>query len=89
MSKFRSVIESHIRSLKVLGDDTENAGYVFAALLIRKLPVKIRDNLNRAVNIEKWDLPELRKALETEIEHLRNSEPDIKWEGKNVSEKEK
>ena len=73
----------------MLGADTENAGYVFAALVIRKLPVKIRDNLNRAVNIEKWDLPELRKALETEIEHLRNSEPDIKWEGKNASEKEK
>ena len=51
--------------------------------------MKIRDNLNAAVNTEKWDLPELRKALETEIEHLRNSEPDIKWEGKNVSEKEK
>ena len=47
LSKFRSGYEGHLRGLKSLNQDIENTVFVFAAVLLRKLPVKIRDNINR------------------------------------------
>lgn len=48
MRKFRSLYEGHLRGLKSLGADVDSAGYVFSELLIKKLPTKVSDNLNRA-----------------------------------------
>lgn len=81
LSKFRSLYEGHIRVLKFVGADVDAAGYVFAELLIRKLPSRVRDNLNRAQKSDFWKLDDLRKEIEMEIGHLQaievNSESDL------------
>ena len=71
LGRFRSQYEAHIRGLRSMGANVEEAGYVLAAILLRKLPVKITDNINRASKSESWTLDELRKAIEVEIDHLR------------------
>ena len=43
----------------------------FSELLIRKLPTKIRDNLNRAHKSDFWTLEDLRKEIDVEIGHLQ------------------
>ena len=47
LSKFRSEYEGLVRGFISLNQDIENAVFIFAAVLLRKLPVKIRDNINR------------------------------------------
>ena len=68
LCKFRSTVESHLRGLKVLGADIESAGYVFAALVLRKLPINLRDNINRSRQVDHWDLKSLRDVIEKEID---------------------
>lgn len=75
LGKFRSLYEGHLRGLKSLGANVDSAGYVFAELLIRKLPVKVRDNLNRAHKSDFWNLDDLRKEIDIEIGHLQSVEP--------------
>ena len=48
----------------------EAAGYVFAHMLLRKLPNETRNNLNRANNNKKWTLKSFREAVQEEITHL-------------------
>ena len=67
---YRSSFEGHIRVLKSLGANIEDAGYVFAHLLIRKLPNTTRDNISRATKTDIWSLEELREAINEELNHL-------------------
>ena len=76
------ILKSHIRSIKLLGADTESAGFVFAAIILRKLPAKLRDNINRAEKVDSFDLTTLRSAIEKEIQHLRSSEDEDSNAGK-------
>lgn len=71
LGEFRSNYEAHLRSLKSLGSNTDEAGFVFAELLLRKLPISTRDNINRAAKSDTWDLRELREAIAMEIMHLQ------------------
>lgn len=75
LSQFRSNYEGHIRGLRALGAKVEEAGFVLAALLIRKLPIKIRDNINREGRNDFWELNTLRQAIDVEIGHLQSIEP--------------
>lgn len=70
LSDFRATYEGHLRALKSLGTDTVNSGFVFAELLLRKLPSETRDHINRAHKSEHWDLPDLRRAIDEEINLL-------------------
>ena len=70
LSNFRSTYEGHLRVLKSLNSNVTEAGYVYAHMLIRKLPPTTRDNINRAGSSDVWDLEELRKAINEEINHL-------------------
>ncbi|KAA0200953.1 hypothetical protein HAZT_HAZT003521 [Hyalella azteca] len=71
ISEFRSQYEGHLRSLKSLGCNIVEAGYVFAEILMRKLPRETRDHLNRAhKSSTTWELEDLRAAITTELEHL-------------------
>ena len=45
-------------------------GYIFAHLLLRKLPASTRDNLNRANESTDWTLEVFRKSIQDEINHL-------------------
>ena len=87
LSKFRANYESHLRSLKALSVEVESAGFVFAAYLLRKLPIKIKDNLNRAAKSDRWDLDSFRRAIESEISLLQAVEPEA--EKKNDERKSK
>ena len=40
LRKFRSLYEGHLRGLRSLGADIDSAGYVYATILLRKLPSK-------------------------------------------------
>ena len=84
LGDFRSQYESHLRSLKSLGANIEDSGYVFAELLLRKLPNSTRDNINRATKGSSWTLVDLRAAISTEIEHLRSVEDIQQIQGSNV-----
>ena len=70
LGRFRSQYEAHIRGLKSLGANVNEAGYIIAAIILRKLPRKIAENINRASNSTHWTLEELRSAIEMEMEHL-------------------
>ena len=74
LRRFRSVYEGHLRGLNSLGANIDAAGYVYAAILIRKLPTKVRDNINREGHSDFWDLENLRGAIEQEIGHLEATE---------------
>lgn len=78
LSKFRAVYENHLRSLKSLNVEVDKAGYVFTAYLLRKLPDKIRDNINRCARSDCWTLENFRKAIDNEIELLQAIEPTSK-----------
>ena len=70
LRSFRSTFEGHLRVLKSLESNVKDAGYVFAQLLLRKLSITTRDNLNRAYKFNVWTLDELRTAINNEIQHL-------------------
>lgn len=70
LGAYRSAFEGHLRALQSLGSNITDSGYVFAELLLRKLPKKTKDNINRAHRKDSWDLPDLRKAISEEIEHM-------------------
>ena len=74
LSKFRSSYEGHLRALRSLGCNIVESGYVFAAILLRKLPPQIADNINRANSSDSWKLEDLRKAIEMEINLLSATE---------------
>ena len=59
-----------MRALKSLNCDINVAGFVFAELLLIKIPSVTRDNINRASNTDTWDLSALRTAINDEIQHL-------------------
>ena len=91
LSKYRSSYECHLRGLKALGTKVDEAGFVLAALLLRKLPPRIRDNINRAARSNYWELQEFRKAINDEIILLQAIEPESKdnktskWQTKTKS----
>ena len=85
LSEFRSDYEGHIRVLKTLGTDVEASGFVFAHLLMRKLPITTRDNLNRANKADTWTLETFRESIKAEIDNLAalnenkcKSDPNVK-----------
>ena len=71
MSSFRSSYEGHLRGLRSLGKDVDAAGFVFAAIILRKLPISVRNSINRESKQDHWDLLSLRTAIEAEIGHLK------------------
>jgi hypothetical protein len=74
LGQFRSGFEGHLRGLKSLKMNIDDAGYLFSTVRIRKLPIRVRDNINREGRADFWDLDTLRTAFETEIGHLRSAE---------------
>ena len=74
LSDFRSTFEGHLRVLKTLGQDIDHAGYVYAHMLLRKLPAKTKDNINRAHSSDTWTLDDLRKAINAEISFLSSAD---------------
>ena len=57
---------------------------MYAELLLRKLPQKLRDNINRANSNNVWNLENLRQAIAAEISHLQALE-DCQFTSENKS----
>ncbi len=77
VSKDRAKYECHIRGLETMNTKIQEAGFELAALLIRKLSTKIRDNnINRSAGSSEWTLNSVRAAINKEIEPLKSIEPE-------------
>ena len=63
LSEFRSTFEGQLRALKSMDCDIEHSGYVYADLLLRSLPHKLRDNINRTNSNNVWNLENYAKQL--------------------------
>ena len=87
LSKFRSSFEGHLRALKSFGCDIDASGYVYATILMRKLPKRVFDNINRANASDHWALDDLRKAIDLEVNLLRATE-DSSIDKSNLSQNE-
>ena len=74
LEKFKSKYTCHLRGLKSLKENVEEASFVFVEMLKRKLPTKILDNMKRNISSRSWTLEELDIALEKEIEYLQSYE---------------
>lgn len=74
VGRFRSQYEAHLRGLQALGANIKESGYIFSALILRKLPARVQENINRASSSDSWSLDELRSAIEREIELLHAAE---------------
>ena len=85
VAKFRSLYEGSLSAQQSLGSKITKAGYVYAEILIRKLSMKTKNNINRANNTNCLDLPELRLAITEEIRHLTATEGSID-QGSNVND---
>ena len=82
LSDFRSQYEGHLRVLKSLDMEIDSSGYIFAHMLLRKLPASTRDHLNRANKSEVWTIADLRAGITDKI-HLLTSLEDYASHGKN------
>ena len=63
--------EGHLQALKLLGCNIDDAGYVYAELLLGKLPEKTKHNINGSSKADTWTLSALREAIVKEIGHLQ------------------
>ena len=61
-------VESHIRSLKVLGISTKSYGSLLTSTLLSKVPADIRLTVSRSITDGDWNLDTLMKKLGEEIE---------------------
>ena len=60
--------EAQVRGLKALGIDSNSYGSLLASVLVNKLPPEIRLIVTREVKDKPWELDELMKIIEEEIE---------------------
>ena len=70
LSNYRVLYEGHLRALHILEYNITDFGYIYAELILRKLPKKTKDNIGRANKSDAWDLTLLRQAISNEIGHL-------------------
>ena len=63
----RSLVESHVRSLKSLGVSPDSYGTLLSSVLLNKLPLEIRLIASRKVDEDRWSLDALLKVVEEEI----------------------
>ncbi|XP_006821839.1 uncharacterized protein LOC100377489 [Saccoglossus kowalevskii] len=64
---FYDSLESHVRGLHALGEDENSYGKLLVPMILEKLPTEIQRLLARARGDVVWNLPDLRKAILTEI----------------------
>ena len=68
LRKLHDTVEAHIRGLRALGVAAESYGDLFTLILMNKLPSEIRLIVSRETTAWKWDLDEVMKILEREVE---------------------
>lgn len=78
LDNFRSTFECHLRALYQLRPDIKNSGLLLSTILMRKLPIKVRENMSRASKLSLWEMDDFKKFLSDEIEYLRENEDRVK-----------
>ena len=72
LKKFKAKFTCHLRGLKALNENVDEASFVFTELLERKLPPKIRENMERGKTEYDWSIEEFTASLNREIELSEN-----------------
>ena len=62
------LIESHVRALKSLGVSSESYGALLSSVLLSRLPHELRLIVSRKINDDDWNLDNLMKEMEREID---------------------
>lgn len=74
LRRFLGQYDTHLKALRSLGADITESGYIYSAILLRKLPKHVSDSINKTSVSDSWSLDELREALKKEIDDLRDAE---------------
>ena len=61
-------VEAHVRGLRALGVPPDSYGGLLTSVLVNKLPPEIRLIISRAMNGESWDLDQVLKIFEQEVD---------------------
>lgn len=61
-------VESHVRGLRALGVNTESYGQLLSAILMNKLPAEMRLIMSRKLGTSRWDVEEMMKTINLEVE---------------------
>ncbi|XP_077870566.1 uncharacterized protein LOC144364522 [Saccoglossus kowalevskii] len=70
LRNFYDKLESHIRGLKSLGKKDDSYGDLLVPIVMDKLPGQIRKQIARDHGKNEWTLPDIRKAIQKEIEAI-------------------
>ena len=67
-------IETHIRSLRALGVETETYGSLLCPILVKKLPPELKLNVSRKLPGEDWNVEGIMKIILEEVEARERTE---------------
>ena len=68
LRKLHDSVEAHVRGLRALGLPPDSYGGLLTSVLISKLPPEIRLIVSRAITGESWDLDQVMKVFEQEVD---------------------
>ena len=61
-------VESHVRGLRALGVNTESYGQLLSSILMNKLPAEMRLIMSHKLGTGRWDVEEMMKTINLEVE---------------------
>ena len=68
LRKLHNSVEAHVRGLRALGVPPDSYGGLLTSVLVNKLPPEVRLIVSRATTRESWNLDEVMKIFEQEID---------------------
>ena len=77
LRSFQEKLETYISGLQSFGQGQESFGNLFIPVILQKLPAEVKSNMTRGYRGNDWRLPELRRALKTEINILESGNPTL------------
>ena len=68
LRKLHDSVEAHVRGLRALGVPPDSYGGLLTSILVNKLPSEVRLIVSRATTRDRWNLDEVMKIFEQEID---------------------
>ena len=68
LRKLHNSVEAHVRGLRALGVPPDSYGGLLTSILVNKLPSEVRLIVSRATTRDSWNLDEVMKIFEQEID---------------------
>ena len=85
LRKFYDDVESHVRSLKNLGVESESYGSLLSTVVMDKLPEEIKLIVSRNIKQDTWTLTNVLNVINAELRARESCTiPDASQDGKNV-----